>query len=231
MAACWPQRSRAQPAAVDAITEPVLLVGTAPPSAQAGEVHQQLLKLLMQRAGLRYALSYEPVERAIASLRAGLYDAETLRFPGYDRVVPGAIRVDPHLLTTSFLAFSRSATVAPRSWQDLRELRVAYLRGVRLVEQQLAGAASVTATTTPQSCQAIVAAGRVDACVLFADAALLAARDAEPAPLHRHLIERVNLHLWVAPGREVLARRLTLALRAMADSGELARVAGAERQP
>lgn len=213
-----------------AVDEPVRLLTSAAASVRGDVVADAAVELLMRHAGLRYSLTREPAERSVASFRSGLYDADVLRFAQYDSVVPGAIRVDPHPLSTSFIAFSRSAAQAPRDWAALEGLRVAHVRGVKVLEQRLAGRAGVEVTSTPSACLGMVAAGRVDVCVLHADLAYVA-EQVNGTQFQRSLLARVNLHVWVAPGREALAQRLGKALRACVASGELARVAGADRQP
>lgn len=153
-----------------------------------------------------------------------------LRFAQYDRVVPGAIRVDPDLLSTTFVAFTRSPTLSPQDWPALDGLRVAHVRGVKVLEQRLAGRPGVEVTSAPAACLGMVAAGRVDVCVLHADLAY-AAQQLKGKPLHRSVLARVNLHVWVAPGQAALAQRLGKAMRACVASGELARLARQDRQP
>jgi ABC-type amino acid transport substrate-binding protein len=225
----WASLGRAAPQA-SPIVEPVRLLTSSAASPHGDEVANAAIELMMRHAHLSYTLRREPPERAVASFRAGLYDADVLRFAQYDRVVPGAIRVDPHLLSTTFVAFTRSPALSPRDWAALDGLRVAHVRGVKVLEQRLAGRPGVEVTSAPSACLGMVSAGRVDVCVLHADVAY-AAQQLKGPPLHRSVLARVNLHVWVAPGRQDLAQRLAQALRACVASGELARVAGPDRQP
>ena len=212
-------------------TEPLRLVVSPAASARGNAIADAAIALLMRRAGLPYKLSREPVERAVASFRAGLYDADMLRLPQFDQVVPGAIRVDPHLLSTTVMAFSRSASLAPRSWAELGSARVAHVRGIKAIELALAGRAGVEITSSAESCLGMVAMQRVDLCLLNAE------RDYGPPPtvngvaLHRSPLARVNLHVWVAPGQQALAQRLSAAMKVIVASGELDRVAGGNRAP
>lgn len=215
----------------EAPAEPVRLLTSTAASDEGDEVARRSIELLMRRARLSYTLSHEPIERAVASFRAGHYDADILRFAQYDSIVPGAIRVDPHLLSTTIMAFTRSAELAPQSWEALRGLRVAHVRGVKLIEQRLAGAPGVEVTSRPAACLGMVAADRVDVCLLNAELGYEAPPAADGRALHRSVLARVNLHIWVAPGHQALAQRLSTALRAIVASGELARTAGANRQP
>jgi ABC-type amino acid transport substrate-binding protein len=218
--------ARAQPAAA-----PLRLVTSAPISPTGAILGAQSVDLLMRRAGFSYTLTSEPNERALASFKAGLYDADVLRVPQFERVFPAAIRVDPHLLSTTVTAFSRSADVAPGSWAELMPYSVAYVRGVKVVELNLLPGQRRELTSSAAACLGMVVARRVDVCVLNAEVAPEAAPLADGAPLHRTVLARIKLHVWVAPGHEALAQTLSQALKALVASGELARVAGENRQP
>ena len=222
--------TRAAPA-VPATSEPVRLVVSPAASARGNRIAEAAIALLMGQAGLRYTLAREPVGRALASFRAGLYDADMLRLPQFDQSVPGAIRVDPHLLSTTILAFSRSPSQSPSSWADLGDLRVAHVRGIKAIELGLAGRAGVEVTSSAEACLGMVRMHRVDLCLLNAERDYGAASQPHGVTLHRSVLTRVNLHVWVAPGQTALAQRLSAALRAVVASGELARVAGGNRAP
>ncbi|MBI3346277.1 MAG: hypothetical protein HY020_03580 [Burkholderiales bacterium] len=214
-----------------AAPEPVRLIVSPAASAQGNAMADAAIALLMRQAGLGYTLTREPVERAVTSFRAGLYDADMLRLPQFDQIVPGAIRVDPHLLSTTILAFSRSPSPAPTSWAELGARRVAHVRGIKAIELGLAGQDGVELTSTAEACLGMVAMGRVDVCLLNAQRDYGAPTQVNGVTLERSVLARVNLHVWVRPGQQALAQRLSAALRAAVASGELARVAGGNRQP
>ncbi len=223
--------SWAGPAAAAPVAEPVRLVVSPAASARGNEIADAAIALLMRHAGLSYTLAREPVERAVASFRAGLYDADMLRLPKFDQIVPGALRVDPHFLSTTVMAFSRSASLAPTSWAELGTLKLAHVRGIKAMELALAGRAGVETTSSAESCLGMVAMRRVDLCLLNAE------RDYDPptlvndVTLYRSVLARVNLHVWVAPGQQALAQRLSAAMKAALASGELERIAGGNRAP
>lgn len=206
---------------------PVRLVTSLPKDGELRSVLDQALDLVMKRAGLTYTLADEPFERALLSFRNGLYEAEATRVAQFDQVAPGAIRVDPHLLSVTIRAFSREG-VNPQSWSDLKRYKIAYLRGTRSIALNLQPGQSVELTSTTNSCLAMAAAGRVDTC-------LLAAWTEVPAQLRGQLrsqpLWREPLYMWVRPDQAELARRLALAIQATLSSGELARTVGTARDP
>jgi hypothetical protein len=225
--------ARAAPAEPARPEAPVRFVVSAAASARGDAIADAALAAIMRRAGRAYTLSREPVARALASFQSGQYDADLLRIAQFDRIVPGAVRVDPHLLTTTVQAFSRTPAVSPTSWAALEGLRVAHVRGVKIIEMGLAGHADVEVMNTASACLGMVAVQRVDVCLLNAE------HDYGPPPrvdgvlLHRTVLTRINLHIWVAPGpqAQALAQQLSTAVRQSLASGELTRIAGGNRQP
>ena len=213
------------------IAEPVRLIVSPAASARGNEIADAAIALVMRHAGLSYTLKREPVERALTSFRTGQYDADMLRMPQFDRVVPGAIRVDPHLLSTTIMSFGRSPTLAPASWGELGTLRVAHVRGIKAIELALAGRAGVEVTNSADSCLGMVAMERVDLCLLNAERDYGPPVQVNGVTLYRSVLARVNLHVWVAPGQQALAQRLSTAMRAAVAGGELVRIAGGNRAP
>lgn len=217
--------------AQEEVAEPVRVVSSAAAGSPGDLAAQRGLELLMRRAGLRHVLSHEPTERAVISLRNRLYDVDLLRYARFDKVVPGAIRVDPHLITTTLVAFSRVPMPGAQGLESLRGLRVAYVRGIKLIEQELGGQPGVEPTTAAPSCLGMVAAGRVEVCLLNAETSAAAAELMDGTRLERRVLVKVDLHLWAAPGHEALARRLSTALRELAASGELAQAVEGRPRP
>lgn len=213
------------------IAEPVRLIVSPAASVRGNEIADAAIALVMRHAGLSYTLAREPVGRALASFTAGLYDADMLRMPLFGQVVPGAIRVDPHLLSTTIMAFSLSPALAPTSWAELGSLSVAHVRGIKAIELTLAGRSGVEVTSSAEACLGMVAVQRVDLCLLNVERDYGPPTKVNGVALHRSVLARVNLHVWVAPGQQALAQRLSVAMKAAVASGELARIAGGNRQP
>lgn len=214
-------------------SEPLRLLVSTAASARGEAIADAAVTLVMRHAGRSYTLTREPVARALASFQAGRYDADMLRMPQFGQLVPGAVRVDPHLLSTTIQALSRSPAVAPRSWAELRGLRVAHVRGIKVIEIGLAGHPAVEVTSSAQACLGMVAMSRVDVCLLNAEHDFGPPETVEGVALHRTVLARVNLHIWVAPGprAQALARELSEAVKAAVASGEMARLALGNRAP
>jgi hypothetical protein len=207
------------------------MVSAIPASDKGNAIANEVVRALMQRAGLAYSLSNEPNQRALTSFQAGLYDVDVLRVAQFDLVFPGAIRIEPHLLSTTLHAISTSPEVRPRNWEELKAYRIAHVRGAKSIELQLLPGQRAELTSTAASCMAMAAAGRVDLCLVNAEAQFMPPQSIEGRALHHRIFDRVRLHMWAAPGREALAQELSQAIKAMVASGELARLAGPNRAP
>ncbi|CAM3764652.1 hypothetical protein [Roseateles saccharophilus] len=198
----------------------VVIATTSPTDYEAG---QRAVAIMMHQAGLSYTLTQEPPERAVASLKAGLYDVDIARVDGFDKDVPGALRVDPPLGTVVVRAYGRRPLPAPVpvSLAGLARYRIAHVHGQRAVEYQLPKGGTGYPVATPSACLGMAAAGRVDYCVL---ASLSQAEANLPrGPLQAQVINQLPFYIWVGPGHGELARRLGEALRGAIASGDIDR--------
>lgn len=188
---------------------------------------QRAFDVVMRRAGLSYSLTREPFERAAVSLKAGLYDIDAARIDGFDKDVPGMQRVDPPLGAVTVRVYGRRPLPAPPTLAALAGYRVAHVHGQRMIENLLSDSSSGYAVATPEACQGMVAAGRVEYCVFGS----LSPPEPDPArePLQFQVISQTPVYIWVGPGREALARRLAQALRSASASGDIDRALQGQR--
>jgi hypothetical protein len=200
-----------------------------PATPRGNDIAVRAVDLVMRKAGLDYTLTNEPHERALVSLRAGRYDADILRLPQFDQIYPGALRVEPHLLTTTVHAFSRDPAPRPQGWAALKEQRVVHVLGAKVIELELPAEQPRAIAPNAEACLRMVALKRADVCLINAEFAYQPPSAAQG--LQRRVLARVPLYIWVAPGRQALADQLARAVRATVASGELPRLAGADRAP
>lgn len=219
------------PAGAAPTDPPLRMVTSVPISSKGDSIASRAIATVMQHAGLPYTLNVEPRDRALLSFKNGMYDVDILRSRHFDELFPKAIRVEPHLLTTTVHAFTRESTPPPTSWHQLKGHRVVMLRGARVIDQALPEEAERQFTSAAQSCLAMVAVERADVCLLNAELYYRPPQGRESSRLLRSVIGRAPLYVWVAPGRQALAKQLGAAIRAAVASGELAQVAGEDREP
>jgi len=188
-------------------------------------------QVALRRLGYLPSLVSEPGERALASLEAGVYDADLSRVARFAEAYPQGLRIEPHLATVWYMAVSSSPEVSPQDWRDLGHLRVAYVRGVKAVELEAAVARRIERPNTREACLTMVALGRVDVCVLNVPEGYRPPAQLRGAALHWHMLGHLNLYMWLAPQHQGLAVQLKELLQAMERSGELQRLAGTRRLP
>jgi len=70
-------------------------------------------QVALRRLGYVPSLVSEPGERALASLKAGLYDADLSRVARFAEAYPQGLRIEPHLATVWYIAVSSSPEVKP----------------------------------------------------------------------------------------------------------------------
>jgi Bacterial extracellular solute-binding proteins, family 3 len=225
-------RATAEPSATT-VGEPavVTVVVGIVPTERARAVLKELTALICREAGLKCRLDLLPAERARQEMAAGRYSVEFGRYVGYERVVPGVIRIDPAVYTVRMVALVRESGLAAQGWKGLVGKRVAYMRGVLLVPERLQSAAEIIAVNSPSGCVEMVVKARVEACALAREN-VPPVSELPPQPaLHLELLETVPLHLWAAPGQQALADRLSGAVRALLQRGELQRFWAANATP
>lgn len=224
-----PAGAAPEPAAAEVPVVPVVL-GTVP-TARTRALSGELVALVCREAALKCRLDILPAERARQDMAAGRYPLEFGRYAGYERVVPGVIRVDPSVYTVRVVALVRESGLASRGWKGLAGKRVAYMRGTLLAKERLQDEAEVIAVNSPSACVEMVAKSRVEACVLTR-VNVPPANELPPQPtLHLELLETVPLHLWAAPGQQALATRMSGAVRGLLQRGELQRFWAATAEP
>jgi hypothetical protein len=139
------------------------------------------------------------------------------------------LRVEPHLLTTTVHAFSRDPALRPQSWAALKGLSVVHVFGAKVVEMQLPAEQERALAPNAEACLRMVELKRAEVCLINAEFSYQPPQAGQG--LQRSVLARVPLYIWVAPGRTALADQLSRAVRAAVATGELARLAGADRAP
>ncbi len=200
-----------------------------------GSAYNQALRALLdrvfERAGLRYALTERPAERALVELRAGQFDGDITRHQRFDEQLPGLLRVEPTHSTVFDLAVTRRGGPQPARWEDLATLRVAVPRGFKRIEALTQGLAARELVEGVDACVRMVVQGRVDVCVEpgYTSTAGLG-RVPAGAQIETRVLGTSDMHLWLGAAHADGARRLGQALAELERSGELAQLMGAFRR-
>src|SRR4030065_61214 len=98
-----------------------------------------------RRAGVKLRLVKLPAERALVNANLGIGDGDLTRIAGLETQYPNLVRVPEKLVDWTFAAFSKDTTL-PARWETIRTRPVGHIKGWKIYEQQLAGAAHIVAT-------------------------------------------------------------------------------------
>lgn len=220
LACGWPLLLGAQPQSA-----PLRLVTILALERPIMVAERQLLDVAFARAGLRYALEFNPAERALAGFQNGSLDGDVNRIATFHQSYADAIRVEPHVQTAFFYAVGNPVATAPASWQDLAKYRIAYVRGFKGIEIRTAAVPQREVTDSDEACLRMAQARRVDWCVLPADrkgAWPLIAQFGEP--MIGALIDAIKVYIWLGPQHREAAQQLSRVLREMDRAGELQKI-------
>jgi len=120
-----------------------------------------LIKELGKRAGIQAELVRQPPERALISANEGLSDIELPRIAGMEKRYPHLVMVPEKVINYRFVAFSRH-NESFKDWQALSGLRVGYLIGWKIFENNVPLSASVTKLKSPVQLMSMLAEARID---------------------------------------------------------------------
>ncbi len=101
-----------------------------------------------RRAGVQLQLVKLPAERALVNANAGIEDGELCRIAGIEALYPNLVRVPEKLVDWEFAAFSKNAAL-PAKIDVLRARSVGHIRGWKIYEKHMAGAAHVVTSEDP----------------------------------------------------------------------------------
>lgn len=210
---------------------PVKLVVLQPLERPNIQSVKRALDAAFAHAGMRYTLEHNPPERALVAFRGGAFDGDASRLDTFPLLVPDAIRVEPHIQNTTFLAIGTNTASKPASWVDLSRFSIAYVRGYKGIEIRTIDVAAREATDSEEACLRMALSRRVDWCVLAAERRSGWPFQAQYGDrMMAHPIDSLRVYVWMGPRRKDVADRLTKALREMEKTGELQKIMGPFRR-
>ena len=226
--AAWAQRSPPHPD-VPPMPDPqarALRLGTNQ-HAITQLVAAQLLRDICARAGFPLQLEPLPGRRATLMAVDGSIDGEVARISPYAAANPPLVRVDPpyYALTTSIFVRKGYPTMI-RTLDDLATQHAGVVGGEVHAEMAAKHARSVVDVGTYDQLYKLLDAGRIDVAIdtgLSGDAEIRRLRF-ESRLERQGDVARYDLHVILGPRRASLAPLLGNVIRALRDSGELARL-------
>lgn len=132
-----------------------------------------LLRDALLRIGYRLTVERMPAERGLRNANKGLIDGEMSRIKGIDKVYPNLVRVPEKVMDWEFVIFSRKPIDATRGWKGLAGVRVGYITGWKILENNVPSTAVVTKARNSSQLFRLLNRGRVDAVIYERWAGLL----------------------------------------------------------
>ena len=114
-----------------------------------------------RRAGVKLQLVKLPAERALINADLGIGDGDLTRVAGLEAQYPNLVRVPEKLIDWTFAAFGKDAT-QPARWDAIRTRPVGHIKGWKIYEQQLAGAAHIVTAEDAGQLFRLLSLGRID---------------------------------------------------------------------
>jgi len=208
--------------AAEAETKTVV-VGTVGHDFPPAQIAQSILTEAYAQIGYRARFVPYPPLRMIKELDQGRIDALILAEARFGDEHPASLQVKVPIWSDELVAFSKQP-MGIRSWEDLKPLRVGFLKGMLIIETKLANAERREAVSGPEALFLMLDAGRTDVVVTSKLIGQLSVRKlglqgiAPASPV----LETLPLFHFLARKNAELAAPLEAALVEMRRSGRMA---------
>lgn len=212
-----------------AIATPLVLnTDGAPPHSRPDGTgfEDRIVAEAFRRIGLPVKLVMLPSERSLQNANQGIDDGVYVRVAGLERQYPSLVMVPEQVSEFAFTAFTRDATLAARSWDDLRERHVALVAGWKIVERNLAGAPNLKPVRDEEALFALLDKGRAEVVVagLHAGREIVRLRGYQGVRALLPPLAVEPMFLYLHKRHAGLVPRLNAALRDMRRDGTIQRL-------
>ena len=215
---------------IRALAKPTLVINRAwswPISSPDGSgLFDRVVKEAMARVGVDVELQQLSAERSLANANRGLDDGDGPRIEGIDRIYPNLVRVPEQIVEYDFVAFTNQVDPEIRGFASLEPYHVGIVRGWKILERGLAGAASLTTVRTPRLLMTLLAKQRVQVVVFERTMGVAMAQDIgldEVRVLEPPLVTR-PMFLYLNLEHAALVPKVAAALREMKADGTYDRI-------
>lgn len=182
----------------------------------------RILAEAFRRIGQDFAVAHAPAERGLRDANAGIADGVMARVAHMDTMYPNLRRIESATIPSrDFVACSLRELGPVREWADLRPYNVAYVRGWKIIENNVPAAKSVIAVESTERLFRILARGRVDVAINARLDGLLMARELGIPGLrvHEPPLASLSLYAFIHKDHEELAAPLGAAIDEMKRDG------------
>lgn len=127
---------------------------------QTGMLDQIIIEAF-RRIGVKAEVVFTPTERSLVQVNYGELDCELNRTEGMEQLFPNLCRVPEPNMVMHFVAFAKKPFPIS-GWDSLRELRVGYVSGWKILEHNTNGFPNVTHVLTPEQLFQMLEMDRID---------------------------------------------------------------------
>jgi hypothetical protein len=183
------------------------------------------------RVGVKVRFERYPLRRSLSMANAGDLDGDTMRIADVGELYPNLIRIDVPINHVEITAYARApCPPALSGWDALHGRRVAYERGVLVIERRRQGIESVQAQSEPELFRLLASGAAEIALGTGQDTDIVLRRSGEKGLCRIDgALERVPLYHYLHQRHAALAQRLKAELQAMQKRGEIDAILKRER--
>jgi polar amino acid transport system substrate-binding protein len=136
-------------------------VSTLPDRDAYAAIAEAVLRQAYLRLGIGLVVDFMPGERSLVQANSGRTDGELYRRAGIERNYPNLIMVPVPIMHIDIVAFSKDKRLVVKDWESLRPYRLAYVRGIKIIEENTVGM-SVSPVLSTRNAFSMIDIGRVD---------------------------------------------------------------------
>jgi polar amino acid transport system substrate-binding protein len=179
----------------------------------------KVAKEVYRQIGHDVEISFFPALRSAQKVNDGSFDAELSRSAGFESRYPNLVRVKEPIFSVSASAIVREGSKIDKlTWQSMKNYRVGYPLGYRLMDIRLKGSNATTVSNT-EFIPKMVQTGRLDVGILITSTAKKATSVNSGIRVLDPPLETVALYHYVHFKRRRLVPQIEDILIKMNDSG------------
>lgn len=184
-----------------------------------------IVKEAFRRIGIEAEIVFNPTERSLADVDAGLLDAELNRIEGMEKNFPNLVRVPEPNMVMDFVAFSKKDYQID-GWESISDFHIGLVSGWKILEENTKGFPHVVTVPTETELFNMLDLDRIDVALYSKLTGYEQIHLRELEGIH-HLeppLERRNMYLYVHKRHSDLVQLLAEALRSMKKDGTYDRI-------
>jgi polar amino acid transport system substrate-binding protein len=184
-----------------------------------------IVKEAFRRIGIEAEIVFNPTERSLADVDAGLLDAELNRIEGMEKKFPNLVRVPEPNMVMEFVAFSKKDYQID-GWKSIRDFHIGLVSGWKILEENTKGFPHVVAVPTEKELFNMLDLERIDLALYskLTGYEQIHLRGLKEIHHMEPPLESRNMYLYVHKRHSGLVKPLAEALRSMKKDGTYSRI-------